>query len=178
MLDIIAAAALAATQTQGNTPFTPFDETIPGWPVVRRPDGCFTFNEGSATSLNIFYNTNRAEDEITLIFSNGSWRLREENVSGYKITLDGADGTWSNLAASTFQDEGDGETVGVIAIAFSRDAVGPMLRDLRNASTLTLSLNDRPLGSIALANSPRAVQRLLDCAATTSSRPVATLPAR
>jgi len=183
IFDMIAAAALASTQgSGGETPFTSFDNSIPGWSVVRRPDGCFSYTTGGGpadTSLNIFYKVDEgAAPSLILLFSNESWRLPEESVRGFRIQFVGSDGDWTNLSGDSLQDMGDGDNIGIVSLDFDETAIPLMLTDVVRGTGLNFYRDTGLLDRLLLPNSPAAVGRLLDCVRTVTTQPIATVPTR
>lgn len=180
LFEMMAGAALAAAAMQEDTSFTTFDNSIPGWSVIRRPDGCFTFSEITNTAVTIFYRTSKGGDPLLLLFSNPAWVVREEEVGGYRLQFADGAGNWVDLNGSTFPDEGEPgeEKRGVVTLPFSEDAIMPMLNDFADASSLNFHRDGRLLARIPLDNSEQAMRRLLDCARAVGGRGVPTFPAR
>ncbi|MBX3561328.1 MAG: hypothetical protein KF780_05890 [Sphingomonas sp.] len=180
LFEMMAGAALAAAAMQDDTAFSTFDNGIPGWTVVRRTDGCFTFSDASSTIVTVFYRTSKDGDPLLLLFSDPAWMVREENVAGYRVQFVGASGDWVDLSGSTFPDEGEPgeEKRGVVTMPFSADAIGPMLTDFAEASSLNFYRDGRLLARVPLDNSARAMRRLLDCARAAGGQNVPSLPTR
>ncbi len=180
LFEMMAGVALAAAAMQEETSFTTFDNSIPGWSVIRRSDGCFTFSEITNTAVTIFYRTSKGGDPLLLLFSDRSWMVREEDVGGYRVQFAGSAGDWVGLNGSTFPDEGEpgDEKRGVVTLPFSTDAIVPMLNDFADAPSLNFYRDDRLLARIPLDNSEHAMRRLLDCARAAGGQNVPSLPAR
>jgi len=165
LLATIAAGALATAQPGGGTPFETFDDTIPGWNVNRRPDGCFAFTTADVaeTSLNIFYKLGDDGQSLNLLFSSTGLRVDAGDSLDYRLQF-GRGGDWLNLPGHSFADGASGD--GVIAFSFHNQEIRPMLADLSRSSHLNLSRAGQPLRTIGLDNSAVAVRRLMDCVRT------------
>jgi hypothetical protein len=142
-----------------------------GWSIARHVGGCLMTREfgGDGNTIVTFAVTPAdATAPLTVLVGNSGWTFPEgADDGGYQIEFSGNDAVWQDLAARTFNTDGDsGDRDGVISIDFARDAITPLLADVAAASGLHLSRQGVTVDRVAFTGTGAAVSKLGECIGT------------
>ena len=140
-----------------------------GWQIARSGSGCLMVREfgGSGnTILTLLIDPALDDTPLRLILGNSAWPVSQTDDSGYVIWFKGSGATWPDLVGRRFASENeDGSVDGVISLAFTQEAMTPVLEDLAASSGLRLSRREATISEVNFDGAEAAIQSLGRCVA-------------